>query len=56
MVGIVPCDNKLNHAEEPTDYAHWFDWAVEMSKTHNQKRCEWCGRYVIWVNKGEREI
>jgi len=47
------CPNQSMHTPEPADYCAWFDWAKEKSKTHHQRRCPGCGRFVIWMPKAE---
>ena len=46
-VGV--CSNFANHTSGPLDYAAWHEWAERMSQTHQQRRCEGCGRWAVWV-------
>lgn len=48
------CPNKDNHTPRPEGYMAWMSWADRMSKTHKQIKCAGCGRYTIWVPKGQR--
>ena len=58
MPGVTPlivepttCSNVANHEPEPEGYIarqEWFKWKA---KTHEQKRCEICLRWEIWVPK-----
>lgn len=48
------CANGGNHTPSPPGYLAWHDWAEEMSKTHDQKRCPGCGLYAVWVPKDPR--
>jgi hypothetical protein len=44
------CPNVANHLRGPYGYAARAEWAVEMMKTHVQRKCE-CGYWVIWERK-----
>lgn len=35
----------------PDGYLDRAEWALEMLKTHRQKRCPACGLWAIWVPK-----
>lgn len=45
------CPNRADHAEEPSGYLQWHEWAKRMSKTHKQSRCPGCGLWKIWTPK-----
>jgi hypothetical protein len=45
------CPNIEDHTWCPDGYVQWHTWAEEMAKTHNQRKCDGCGRYVIWEPK-----
>ncbi len=49
------CPNAAEHTPSPTRYLHLSGWAEEMAKTHTQRRCEDCGRLVIWVPRQSEE-
>ena len=42
------------HTPRPKAYIAHSDWADEMMKTHEQRRCKGCGKYQIWVPKTMR--
>jgi len=33
------------------DWTGWSDWAQGMARTHVQRKCQGCDRYLIWVPK-----
>ena len=43
-----------DHTPSPSDYTGWHAWAKRKGKTHNQKKCDECGLYKIWVLKKKR--
>lgn len=47
----LPCPNAANHTKGPRDYVGWNEWAHNLSKTHQQKKCHGCGRFEIWEPK-----
>ena len=50
------CPNAAEHTPSPTRYVHLSEWAEEMTKTHRQRQCGDCGRWVIWVpRRGQSE-
>ena len=48
-VGV--CPNSANHTPAPRGYLAWHEWAERMSQTHEQRRCEVCGLWVVWVER-----
>lgn len=52
-----PCPQAEQHGDTdaPTGYVARFEWAEEMSRTHEQRQCEGCGLYKIWVPKARPE-
>ena len=46
-----PCPNAAEHTPAPADYLGWFSWAERMNRTHDQRRCEGCGRWAIWYRR-----
>lgn len=41
------------HAEHPTGYVAFQEWAESMGKTHKQIQCPVCGLYAVWVKREE---
>lgn len=41
------------HTPQPTGYLQWHYWADRAAKTHDQIRCEQCGRWAAWLPKAE---
>lgn len=52
----LTCPNRAKHTECPTNYLGWHEWAEKKAKTHEQVKCEGCGRLSIWIpkRKGKR--
>lgn len=48
---LAYCPERESHADAPWGYLQWHAWAEEMKKTHRQKRCEGCGRFLVVVPK-----
>lgn len=48
---LANCPNRDEHTPQPRGYLEWHAWADRMRKTHRQKRCRGCGRYLIVVPK-----
>ncbi len=48
---IKICENEKSHEEAPKNYVEWHKWVYEKAKTHEQKKCEYCGLLVIWIKK-----
>lgn len=46
-----PCPQAAKHTPHPTGYVEWHVWAEKKARTHEQIRCEGCGRLAIWVPK-----
>lgn len=46
-----PCPQVDKHTPHPTGYVARHEWAERKAKTHEQIRCEGCGRLAIWVPK-----
>lgn len=46
------CDLEEYHTPCPSGYVSWHLWAEEMSKTHTQRRCPGCNRWMIWYPRG----
>lgn len=46
-----PCPQAAKHTPCPTSYSGWHDWADRMARTHDQVRCDGCGKFAIWVPK-----
>lgn len=44
------CPDIEQHVYGPDGYGDSSNWALEMSKTHEQKICI-CGFYCLWVEK-----
>ncbi len=45
------------HTPSPKGYLAHAEWMEEMSRTHTQRRCKGCRRFLIWEPKepsGER--
>lgn len=42
----------VQHTEGPRGYVDFFAWAERMSRTHEQRQCPGCGRYVVWKPRG----
>jgi len=36
------------HTPHPSSYVAHSDWADEMMKTHDVRRCKGCGKYQVW--------
>lgn len=36
------------HTPQPTGYVEASEWAEEMARTHDQRRCAGCGLWAIW--------
>jgi hypothetical protein len=45
------CPLRALHTPEPEGYIQWHAWAREMGRTHDQRRCDGCGLYAIWVRR-----
>lgn len=45
------CPNIEDHTPSPEGYLQWQAWAESMGKTHKQRKCTGCNRYVIWEPK-----
>lgn len=44
------CPQEHLHADEPTGYIAWHDWAATRdARGSRQKRCAGCGLYKIWT-------
>jgi hypothetical protein len=43
-----PCPRETEHTPSPSGYLAWHEWAEDMSKTHDQVKCQGCGLYSIW--------
>lgn len=50
-VALADCPNRDEHTPGPPGYFEAYEWAREKAKTHRQRRCPGCGRYLIWVAK-----
>ena len=46
-----PCPNADEHTPAPRAYVAWHVWAEQMGRTHDQKCCDGCGLYRIWVRR-----
>lgn len=46
-----PCLQADQHGDTdaPSGYLARFEWAEEMSRTHEQRQCPGCGLYKIWM-------
>ncbi len=49
------CPHFEDHTAAPAGYLQWHAWATKMSKTHQQRKCDGCGRYSVWEPKCERK-
>ncbi len=50
-LALVRCPERETHTASPRGYFEAEEWAERMLKTHRQKRCGGCGRYLIWEPK-----
>lgn len=48
------CPNAAEHTPRPVLTLHWYEWVEQMFRTHDQRRCEGCGLYVIWTRRRKR--
>ncbi len=44
-----PCPEAATHTPCPVGYVAWHEWAEEKSRTHEQRKCPACGRWVVWA-------
>lgn len=48
------CPNAAAHTASPVLTLHWYEWVERMLRTHDQRQCDGCGLYVIWVPRRKR--
>ncbi len=47
----MSCPNEANHTPHPTGYISNSNWADDAMVVADQKRCDGCGLFAIWVPK-----
>lgn len=50
------CPNQAEHTPCPVGYLEWWSWAERMNRTHGQRRCPGCNRWVIWCERAAGEF
>lgn len=45
------CPSRGQHTPAPRGYFEAHEWAERKLRTHRQRRCDGCGRFLIWVPK-----
>lgn len=47
------CPKKTAHVLGPDKLSDWVCWSDEMLKSHQQKRCDGCGLWLVWVKESK---